>query len=139
VQPLGGFNALFEVFTALIAPSSRVMTPQNCALSETHSGVARFFNVLKYDSSSLDALATNYKPHLIVSGNGVDAHFNNGGSAWDYDAIGSVAKKVGAYHLVDISDSAGLTRPIWRHPLLPLLTPWCALLLPLSEDHAAPQ
>merc|ERR1719273_2883605 len=108
VQPLGGYNALFEVFTALIAPSSRVMTPMHCAMSEDTSGVGRFFNVLKYDSSSLDSLATNYKPHLIVSGNGVDAPFNNGGGQWDYASIGRVAKEVNAYHLCDISDSAGL-------------------------------
>lgn len=108
VQPLGGYNALFEVFTAMIPPKSRVMTPTHCALSETHSGINRFFNVLKYDSSTLDSLASNYKPNLIVSGNGVDAPFNNGADPWDYGMIQTVAKKVGAYHLCDISDSAGL-------------------------------
>ena len=52
-------------------------------------------------------LMNNYLPNLIISGNGVDASFNNF-TINDYKYIHKISKSLNCYHLCDISDSAGL-------------------------------
>lgn len=108
VQPLGNFISLFEVLTALVPPKSRIMAPYRNTATSSTSGVARFFNLLRYDTDSLDSLATNYQPSLIISGNGVDAAFCNGDGRWYYAKVADVAQSVNAFHACDISDVAGL-------------------------------
>lgn len=108
LQPLGTFLSIFEALTALIAPKSRVMAPTLNTATSADSGVARFFHLLRFDECSLAALADNYRPNLILSGNGVDAPFNNADGRWDYARVSQVAQEVGAYHVCDISDVAGL-------------------------------
>jgi len=105
VQPQGSFNSILEVLTALTQPHAKIMTPAFHAVSEQKSAVNKFYNILKYDASNLSALAQNYTPQLILSGNGVDAAFDN---CTDYALIAQVAKSVNAYHACDISDMAGL-------------------------------
>eukprot|EP00485_Elphidium_margaritaceum_P016980 CAMPEP_0202727932 /NCGR_PEP_ID=MMETSP1385-20130828/185370_1 /ASSEMBLY_ACC=CAM_ASM_000861 /TAXON_ID=933848 /ORGANISM="Elphidium margaritaceum" /LENGTH=485 /DNA_ID=CAMNT_0049394175 /DNA_START=17 /DNA_END=1475 /DNA_ORIENTATION=- len=105
VQPQGSFNSILEVLTALTQPHAKIMTPAFHAVSEQKSAVNKFFNILKYDASNLCALAQNYTPQLILSGNGVDAAFDN---CTDYALIAQVAKSINAYHACDISDMAGL-------------------------------
>eukprot|EP01084_Bolivina_argentea_P104759 187561_1 len=105
VQPLGSYNAIFEVLTALISPASRIMTPFNNQISFPKSAINKFFNILKYDQyTNLSDLANNYKPHLIISGNGIDSPYNK----FDYKSISSISKSINAFHLCDISDIAGL-------------------------------
>ena len=105
VQSLGGHNAIFSTLTAFIAPSSRIMTPFNNQISAKHSALRRFFNLLQYEQNTLSELASNYKPNVIISGNGVDAPFHG---QWDYEFIGKIAKSTECFHICDISDSAGL-------------------------------
>ncbi len=80
------------------------MTPFNTQISSPKSAINKFFNLLKYDHTNVSELADNYKPNLIISGNGMDAPYNT----FDYKAIASIAKANNAFHLCDISDIAGL-------------------------------
>lgn len=111
VQPLGGYNALFQVLTALILPSSKIMTPSNNSISQKQSSINKFFNILKYDNNDIDEnkfkdLINNYSPNLIISGNGVDSSFNNF-TLSDYKFIYKICHNK-CYHICDISDNAGL-------------------------------
>ena len=104
VQPLGGYNAIFQVLTALISPFSKIMSPKNNKISQTGSGIDKYFNILKYDENTLSDLVNNFLPNLIISGNGIDSSFNNYN---DYQLINKISNDINCYHLCDISDIAG--------------------------------
>jgi glycine hydroxymethyltransferase len=120
VQPYSGSPANFEVYSALLQPHDRLMgldLPAGGHLTHGFytqtrkvSASSVFFESLPYgtndkgliDYERLDALASVYKPKLIIAG----------GSAyprdWDYKSYRSTCDKVGAYMMVDMSHYSGL-------------------------------
>lgn len=116
VQPYSGSPANMAVYFALLKPKDVIL---GMALANgghlTHGHKASFsgklYKAVQYginpktgiiDYKEVEKLAKKYKPKIIVSG----------ASAYpgkiDFKKFGEIAKKVGAYHLADISHIAGL-------------------------------
>lgn len=123
VQPYSGSPANLEIYLALLgAPISKKKNQTDIMgmslatgghLSHGHkvnfSGLA--YNVVQYgvdkktgliDFKEIEKMAKKYKPKIIVSG----------ATAYprkiDFKKFGQIAKKIGAYHMADISHIAGL-------------------------------
>ena len=116
VQPYSGSPANQAVYFALLKPGDLLM-----GLSLAHGGHLTHGHFVNFsgiiyksrhytldpandliDYKNLEKLAVKYKPKIIISG----------ATAYprkiDFKKIGVVAKKIGAYHLADISHIAGL-------------------------------
>ncbi|PIT93118.1 MAG: serine hydroxymethyltransferase [Candidatus Harrisonbacteria bacterium CG10_big_fil_rev_8_21_14_0_10_38_8] len=116
VQPLSGSPANAIIYLALVKPGDTIMGQK---LSEgghlTHgfpvnfSGI--FYNSVQYgldektgliDYHEVERLAIKHKPKVIYSGTTAYSQIV------DFKKFGKIAKKVGAYHVADVSHIAGL-------------------------------
>ncbi len=116
VQPYSGSPANLAVYFALTKPGDTVMgmsLGHGGHLTHGHpvnfSGV--FYKSVQYgvnlatgliDYDQVEQMAMAHKPQLIISGATAYAR------VIDFKRIGEIAKKVGAFHLADISHIAGL-------------------------------
>ncbi len=116
VQPHSGAQANMAVFFALLNPGDTVMgmnltdgghlthgSPVNMSGKYFHIvpyGVTRDTERIDYDALEKTALET--KPKMIVAGASAYARII------DFERLGAIAKKVGAYLTVDIAHIAGL-------------------------------
>lgn len=116
VQPHSGAQANMAVFFALLQPGDTVM---GMSLMDgghlTHGSPVnmsgKYFNVIPYgvtkdtetiDYDELERIAVEKKPKMIVAGASAYAR------VIDFPRLGEIAKKVGAYLMVDIAHIAGL-------------------------------
>lgn len=116
VQPHSGAQANMAVFFALPRPGDTVM---GMSLTDgghlTHGSPVnmsgKYFNVIPYgvtkdtetiDYDELERIAVEKKPKMIVAGASAYAR------VIDFPRLGEIAKKVGAYLMVDIAHIAGL-------------------------------
>jgi len=116
VQPHSGANANLAVFFALLDPGDTVM---GLNLAEgghlTHGSPVnisgKWFNIVSYkvnpkngllDYDAIEELAIKEKPKLILAGASAYPR------AIDFKKFGEIAKKVGAYFMVDMAHIAGL-------------------------------
>ena len=116
VQPHSGAQANMAVFFALLRPGDTVM---GMSLTDgghlTHGSPVnmsgKYFNVIPYgvtkdtetiDYDELERIAVEKKPKMIVAGASAYAR------VIDFPRLGEIAKKVGAYLMVDIAHIAGL-------------------------------
>ena len=116
LQPHSGAQANLAVFFAVLQPGDTVL-----GMNLSHGGhlshgspvniSGKYFNIIPYgvsekdstiDYDALEAIAVENKPKLIVAG----------ASAYprviDFERMSQIAKKVGAYLMVDIAHIAGL-------------------------------
>ena len=116
VQPYSGTPAMLAVYFALMEPGEKLLGMSLLAgghLSHGHrvnlSG--RIFQAIQYgvdadtgliDYDEVERLALQHKPRVIVSG--ATAYSR----VIDFTRFGAIAKKVGAFHVADISHLAGL-------------------------------
>ena len=116
VQPHSGAQANMAVFFALLQPGDTVM---GMSLTDgghlTHGSPVnmsgKYFNVIPYgvtkdtetiDYDELERIAVEKKPKMIIAGASAYAR------VIDFPRLGEIAKKVGAYLMVDIAHIAGL-------------------------------
>ena len=116
VQPHSGAQANMAVFFALLQPGDTVM---GMSLTDgghlTHGSPVnmsgKYFNVIPYgvtkdtetiNYDELERTAVEKKPKMIVAGASAYAR------VIDFPRLGEIAKKVGAYLMVDIAHIAGL-------------------------------
>ena len=116
VQPHSGAQANMTVFFALLQPGDTVM---GMSLTDgghlTHGSPVnmsgKYFNVIPYgvtkdtetiDYDELERIAVEKKPKMIIAGASAYAR------VIDFPRLGEIAKKVGAYLMVDIAHIAGL-------------------------------
>ena len=116
VQPHCGASANLAVFFALLNPGDTVM-----GLNLAHGGhlshgspvniSGKYFNVVPYsvsdetemlDYDEIRRVALECRPKLIVAGASAYSR------TIDFEAIGKIAKEVGAYYMVDMAHIAGL-------------------------------
>ncbi|MBE6580697.1 MAG: serine hydroxymethyltransferase [Ruminococcaceae bacterium] len=116
VQPHSGANANLAVFFALCNPGDTVM-----GLNLAHGGhlshgspvniSGKYFNVVPYsvsdetemlDYDEIRRVALECHPKLLVAGASAYSR------TIDFEAIGKIAKEVGAYYMVDMAHIAGL-------------------------------
>ena len=116
VQPHSGANANLAVFFALVNPGDTVM-----GLNLAHGGhlshgspvniSGKYFNIVPYsvsdetemlDYEDIRRVALECKPKLIIAGASAYSR------TIDFEAIGRIAKEVGAYYMVDMAHIAGL-------------------------------
>jgi len=116
VQPYSGSVANLAAYAALINPGDTIMGMSHIDGGHlTHGGrvslTSRFYKSTPYpvnpntgriDYDDLEKLAKKHKPRIIISG----------ATAYpreiDFEIIGQIAQKVGAYHISDIAHIAGL-------------------------------
>lgn len=116
VQPYSGSPANLAIYAALIRPGDTIMGMNLSAGGHlTHGHKASFsgqlYKSIQYgvdsktgliDYKQVEKLAEKYRPKIIISG----------ASAYprkiDFKKFSEIAKKIGAYHLADISHIAGL-------------------------------
>ena len=116
VQSYSGSPANLAIYTALIKPGDTIMGMNLSAGGHlTHGHKSSFsgqlYKSIQYgvdsktgliDYKQVEKLAKKYRPKIIISG----------ASAYprkiDFKKFGEIAKKIGAYHLADISHIAGL-------------------------------
>jgi len=115
VQPYSGSPANLAVYMALIQPGDMIMGMKLSSgghLTHGHkaSATGKFFQSVQYgvrDDGRINydeilKLAIEHKPKIIITG----------ATAYpreiDFKKLGEIAKKVGAYHVADISHIAGL-------------------------------
>ncbi|WP_453989885.1 serine hydroxymethyltransferase [Bacillus nitroreducens] len=116
IQPISGSTANYSVYAAVLKPGDTVLSMRldqgghlthGSKASQTsqyyhfiHYGVHEDTEQINYEE--LEELALKHKPKLIISG----------GSSYprliDYERIGDIAKKVGAYSMADIAHVSGL-------------------------------
>ena len=116
VQPYSGSPANLAVYLALMKPCE-VLMGMNLAsgghLTHGHSASfsGKLFKSIQYgvnletgllNYTEIEKLAEKHRPKIIISG------FTAYPRKIDFKRIGGIAKKVGAYHLADISHIAGL-------------------------------
>ncbi|HZJ89320.1 MAG TPA: serine hydroxymethyltransferase [Bacilli bacterium] len=115
VQPHSGSSANMIAYASLLNPGDKILT---LSLNEgghlTHGSPVNFsskqYEVKHYhlksdgtiDYESLERIAKEYKPHLILAG------FSAYPFIIDFRAIGEIASKVNAYFMVDMAHIAGL-------------------------------
>ena len=116
VQPHSGANANLAVFFALVNPGDTVM-----GLNLAHGGhlshgspvniSGKYFNIVPYsvsdetemlDYEDIRRVALECKPKMIIAGASAYSR------TIDFEAIGKIAKEVGAYYMVDMAHIAGL-------------------------------
>ena len=115
VQPYSGSPANLAVYFALLEPGDKILSLQlshGGHLSHGHKVniSSHFYQVVHYglnaqgylDYNKLEKIALSEKPKIIVSGATAYPREIN------FKKIGSIAKKIKAYHLADISHIAGL-------------------------------
>jgi glycine hydroxymethyltransferase len=115
VQSYSGAIANLEVYLSILKPSDTILSMSLSSGGHLSHGskasfVSKFFNIVNYgvdenyniSYSEIEFLAKKTKPKLIISGASAYP------KAIDFKCIGEIAKKVGAYHLSDISHYAGL-------------------------------
>ncbi|MFZ2414839.1 MAG: serine hydroxymethyltransferase [Minisyncoccia bacterium] len=116
VQSYSGSPANMAVYFGLLKPGETVMGMNLAAGGHLTHGhkvnfSGKFYNSVQYgvnektgliDYDALEKLAMKYKPRLIISG------YTAYPRKIDFKKINQIAKKVGAYHLADISHIAGL-------------------------------
>jgi len=116
VQPYSGSPANLEIYSALLNPGDVILGMNLFSgghLTHGHPSTfsGKIYKAIQYginpktekiDYQEIENLAEKYKPKIIISG----------ASAYpreiDFKKIGKIAKKIGAYHLTDISHIAGL-------------------------------
>ena len=116
VQPYSGSVANLAAYAALINPGDTIMGMSHIDGGHlTHGGrvslTSRFYKSIPYpvnpntgriDYDNLEKQAKKHKPRIIISG----------ATAYpreiDFEIIGQIAQKVGAYHVSDIAHIAGL-------------------------------
>ncbi len=115
VQPHSGAQANMSVFFALLNPGDTVMGMSLAEGGHLSHGMklnmsGKWFNVVSYglndkeeiDYDAVEALALEHKPKIIIAG----------ASAYslriDFERFAEIAKKVGAYLMVDMAHYAGL-------------------------------
>lgn len=115
VQAYSGAIANMAIYMGLLNPGDTILAMDLSSGGHLSHGskasmTSKLFSFIHYgvdaqykiDYKKLEELAKKHKPKLIVSG--ASAYPNK----IDFKKIGSIAKKVGAYHLADISHYAGL-------------------------------
>lgn len=116
VQPYSGSPANLEIYSALMKPGEKLMGMSLTSGGHlTHGHRANFsgqwWRAVQYgvdaktgliDYGALERLARLHRPKVIVSG--VTAYPR----VVDFKQFGAIAKRVGAYHVADISHIAGL-------------------------------
>ena len=116
VQSYSGSPANMAVYFGLLKPGETVMGMNLAAGGHLTHGhkvnfSGKFYNSVQYgvnektgliDYDTLEKLAMKYKPKLIISG------YTAYPRKIDFKRINQIAKKIGAYHLADISHIAGL-------------------------------
>ena len=116
VQPYSGSPANLAVYVGLAEPGDTIMGMKLAAgghLTHGHkvSATGKFFRSVQYEVDEKTGLinyddvlklAKKEKPKVIVSG------FTAYPRSFNFKKFGEIAKKVGAYHLTDISHIAGL-------------------------------
>ncbi len=116
VQPYSGSPANLEIFSALMNIGDTFMGMSLAAGGHlTHGHKVNFsgkaWSAMQYgvdagsgliDYGAVERLARKHKPKVIVSG--ITAYPRR----VDFEKFGKIAKKVGAYHVADISHIAGL-------------------------------
>ena len=116
VQPHCGASANLAVFFALLQPGDTVMGLNLANGGHLSHGSpvnisGKYFNVVPYgvdpvtemlDYNEIRRIALECKPKLIVAGASAYSR------AIDFEAIGKIAKEVGAYYMVDMAHIAGL-------------------------------
>ncbi|MEK7549035.1 MAG: serine hydroxymethyltransferase [Patescibacteria group bacterium] len=116
VQPYSGSTANLAIYLALMKPGDVLMGMSLASgghLTHGHkvSFSGKLFKAVQYginqktgliDYGEVEKMAKKYQPKIIISG----------ASAYprkiDFQKLGKIAKKIGAYHLADISHIAGL-------------------------------
>ena len=116
VQPHSGAQANMAVFFALLSPGDTIL---GMNLTDgghlTHGSPVNisgsYFKVIPYgvdketeriDYAALEHLAEEHRPKMIIAGASAYA------CIIDFERIGAIAKKVGAYFMVDMAHIAGL-------------------------------
>ncbi len=116
VQPYSGSPANIAVYFGLLNPGDTILGPALTSGGHlTHGAKVNFsgkiYNAIyyevdpkteKFNYAQILELAKIYRPKIIVSGTTAYPR------EIDFKKIGKIAKKVGAYHLADISHIAGL-------------------------------
>ncbi len=115
VQPHSGAQANMGVFFALLNPGDTVMGMSLAEGGHLSHGMklnmsGKWFNVVSYglnekeeiDYEAVEKLALEHKPKLIIAGaSAYSLHI-------DFKRFSEIAKKVGAYFMVDMAHYAGL-------------------------------
>ena len=116
VQPHSGAQANMAAFFALLSPGDTIL---GMNLTDgghlTHGSPVNisgaYFKVVPYgvdketeriDYAALERLALEHKPKMVIAGASAYARII------DFERIGAIAKKVGAYFMVDMAHIAGL-------------------------------
>ena len=116
VQPHSGAQANMAVFFALLSPGDTIL---GMNLTDgghlTHGSPVNisgsYFKVIPYgvdketeriDYAALERLAEEHRPKMIIAGASAYARII------DFERIGAIAKKVGAYFMVDMAHITGL-------------------------------
>lgn len=115
VQPYSGAIANLAVFLALLKPGDTILSMDLASGGHLSHGSkvsfsGKLFKAVQYgvnqnyeiDYKEVEKLAQKYKPQIIISGASAYPKKIN------FKKFGLIAKKVGAYHLADISHYAGL-------------------------------
>lgn len=116
VQPLSGSPANTAIFFALLKPGDTILGMSLVSgghLTHGHPDVTwsgKYFNSIQYgvntkgliDYDQIETLAVKHKPKIIISG--ATAY----SKIIDFERIGKIADRIGAYHLSDISHISGL-------------------------------
>lgn len=116
VQAYSGSPANSAIYFALANPKDKVMGMSLSSGGHLTHGYkinfsGRFYNSVQYDIDKktglidydgLESLAKKHKPKIIYSGTSAYSRIV------DWKRIGKIAKEVGAYHIADISHTAGL-------------------------------
>ncbi|MCD6085840.1 serine hydroxymethyltransferase [bacterium] len=116
VQPYSGSPANIAVYFGLLNPGDVILGPALTSGGHlTHGAKVNFSGKIyhaiyyeidpkteKFNYTQISELAKIYRPKIIVSGTTAYPR------EIDFKKIGKIAKKVGAYHLADISHIAGL-------------------------------
>lgn len=121
VQPHSGCEANLAVYNALLKPGDKILAMRLTDGGHLSHGwqlpdkkitlVSKIFNVDFYqvdrksrlfDYQQIAKQAEKFKPKLIISGGTAYAR------AIDHQAMGKIAKQVGAYYMADIAHEAGL-------------------------------
>jgi len=116
VQPYSGSPANFAIYGALLQPGEILMGMKLASgghLTHGHkvSFSGKFFKAIQYDVNEetglldyekIKSLAEEHRPRVIVSGTTAYPR------KIDFKKFGDIARRVGAYHVADISHIAGL-------------------------------